>query len=116
MFLESWFAAGVIDSESAAAFARYSSCEPGRSPRHWRWLAFQDHLEEHTPLDSERCRELFQLGEAEPDSNLGTAMMSAILYQRHCPPALKQGAEQSPITGVRRAAIRMRPASVAAAR
>ncbi|MFO0803502.1 MAG: hypothetical protein U0791_10325 [Gemmataceae bacterium] len=92
MFADSWFAAGVVDAEAAAAFEEYARRDPSRSVRHWRWAAFQDHLEEHTPLPVDRCRELFELGEREADRNLGTAMMCAAVYQRHCPADVKQRA------------------------
>ena len=116
MFPSTWFAAGLITEESAAAFEEYARRDPGKLLRVWRWLAFQDHLEESTPLESDRCLAFFQLGEAEPDVNLGTAMMCAVLYQRRCPIPLKSEAERSARAGVRRAAIRMRPASSAGSR
>ena len=94
MFPESWFAAGVATDESAEAFARYAANDPAKSLRHWKWLAFQDHLEENTPLPADRCRLLLELGEREPDVNLGKAMMSAIRHQRFCPPELKDASRE----------------------
>lgn len=105
MFPESWFLAGVIDADGAAAFAEYARRDPQRLHRQWKWAAFQDHLEEHTPLEPDRCRTLFQLGESEADVNLGTAMMCAVLYQRHCPADVKRSVTRD----VLRRAIRLGP-------
>ena len=105
MFPESWFLAGVIDAEGAAAFAEYARRDPHRSVRHWKWAAFQDHLEEHTPLEPDRCLTLFQLGASESDVNLGIEMMCAVLYQRLCPPDVKGGVTRD----VLRRAVRLGP-------
>ncbi len=102
MFPPSWFECGLATSESAAAFDRYARQDPTKPPRHWRWLAFRDFLEENGPLDAERCRALFQLGESEADENLGTAMMCTVLYQRFCPSDVKQSAANSPRAAIRR--------------
>jgi len=93
MFPEPWFESGAVTAEAAAAFEGYARRDPGRTRRHWLWLAFQDHLEEHGPLPADRCRTLYSLGEREPDRNLGMAMMCAILYQRQCPTDVKRRAE-----------------------
>jgi hypothetical protein len=103
-FSPSWFLTGVIDSAGLAAFHRYAANVPARSARSWRWLAFRDFVEEHTPLDEEQCRSLFALGESEPDANLGTAMMCSVLHQSACPADVRAAAAAGNRYAVRRAA------------
>lgn len=103
MFPDSWYAAGVVTAEIAADFAEYARRDPAKGDRHWRWLAFRDFLEERTPLDADCCAKLFELGMREPDLNLGTAIMCAVLHQRWCPVEVKQRAASERLA-VRRAA------------
>ncbi len=84
-FPASWFAAGLVNAETVADFTRYAAAEPECPSRHWKWLAFRDYVEENGPLSAEMCRAVYQLGEAEQDANLGTAMMCGAVYQRACP-------------------------------
>ena len=104
LFPPTWFAAGIVTAESAADFARYAAAAPERPVRHWRWSAFRDWSEEHEPLTAEQCRAVYQLGEADPDTNLGTAMMCHALYQRACPSDVRERANRSVRAAVRRAA------------
>ena len=104
VFPPSWFAAGVVTPEAAAAFARYAAAAPDRPARHWRWLAFRDWSEERELLTADQCRSAFALGEAEADANLGTAMMCHALYQRNCPADVREVAKRSGRAPVRRAA------------
>jgi hypothetical protein len=104
LFPPAWFAAGVATAASAADFARYAARHPDRPARHWRWAAFRDWSEEREALAPDECRAAYELGEADPDRNLGTAMMCHVLYQRKCPPDVRAAAEQSARAAVRRAA------------
>lgn len=103
-FPRSWFAAGVVAAESAADFARFAAARPDRPPRHWKWAAFRDWSEERQPLTAEQCRAAFELGAAEPDLNLGTAMMCHAVLQRACPADVRAAALLSDRAPVRRAA------------
>lgn len=103
-FTPAWFAAGVVTAESVADFHRYAVADPTEPARHWRWLAFRDHVEETGPLSAEACRAAYHLGEAEPDANLGTAIMCSIVYQPACPPDVRTSAATSDRPAVRRAA------------
>lgn len=103
-FPPSWFAAGVVTAESAADFARLAAANPGRSESAWRWLAFRDFVEETGPLTAAACRACSALGAAEPDAGLGTAVMCAVLYQRHCPADVRAAAAADGRPAVRRAA------------
>lgn len=103
-FPPAWFAAGVVTPDSAADFARIAGGGPPRPARHWLWAAFRDWSEEHTPLTAEQCRAAFALGAADPDPNLGTAIMCHVVYQRMCPADVREGAKESGRAPVRRAA------------
>jgi hypothetical protein len=105
VFPPAWFAAGVVDGESAAAFARSASADPAPPPRHWRWLAFRDFIEEHAPLSAPQCRSLFELAQHESDAGLAGAMTCALLYQPACPAEVIQLAGASGTDAVRRIAI-----------
>lgn len=104
LFPQTWFAAGVVTAESAADFARFASLHPERPTRHWRWACFRDWSEEREPLTATECRAAFALGEAEPDPNLGTAIMCHALYQRACPSDVRERAKQSAGAPVRHVA------------
>jgi hypothetical protein len=108
LFPPAWFAAGVVDDASAADFARLAAAAPDQPARYWRWAAFRDWAEEREPLTAEQCRAAYELGEAEPDANLGTAMMCHALLQRNCPPDVRDAAARSDRLAVQRAATRMR--------
>lgn len=103
LFPPTWFAAGVVNPESAADFARYATQAPERLTRHWRWAAFRDWSEEREFLTAEQCQAVYTLGEADPDVNLGTALMCHVLYQRLCPPDVRDLAKKSARAPVRRA-------------
>jgi hypothetical protein len=106
LFPPGWFAAGVVDAESAADFARIAATSPGKPVRHWRWLAFRDWSESRERLTAAECRAAYELGEveAEADVNLGAAMMCHALLQRNCPADLRDAARRSRWPAVRRAA------------
>jgi len=95
LFSRAWFASGVVTDESAADFARFAAAHPERPARHWRWAAFRDWCEEREPLTPDECRAIYELGEAEPDTNLGTAIMCRTLYERTCPTDLREAAKRS---------------------
>ena len=103
MFPERWFAAGVVTAASAADFARYAAASPGTSARAWRWAAARDWAEERGPLSADDCRTLFALGAADPDANLGTALMCVAVYQARCPADVLDAAAAHPRPAVRRA-------------
>jgi hypothetical protein len=73
-------------------------------PRRERWLAVRDFVESREQLSPDECRMLFGLGSAEPDRNLGTAVMCGVLYRRECPPDVRARAKASDRAAVRRAA------------
>ena len=104
LFPPAWFAAGVVTAESAADFARFAAASPHHSARHWRWAAFRDWSEEREPLTADECRSIYALGEAEPDGNLGTALMCHALYQQMCPADVRDAAKRSDRAPVRCAA------------
>lgn len=104
MFPPAWFAAGVVTDESAGYFARLALSAPDRPVRHWRWAAFRDWSEEREQLTAEQCRAVYELGEADPDANLGTAMMCHALLRRFCPPDVRARAKTSDRDPVRRTA------------
>ena len=89
IFPERWYAAGVVTPESAADFARLAAGDSSKSARYWYWLAFRDFTEEHGPLTTEQCVALHALGRAEPDTNLGGAIMAHIRHERACPRELR---------------------------
>jgi hypothetical protein len=106
LFSLSWFASGVVNSESAADFARYAAASPDRPVRHWRWAAFRDWTEEREHLTAPECRAAYQLGESEADTdtNLGIALMCHIILERNCPAELRDAARNNPHAAVRRTA------------
>jgi hypothetical protein len=104
LFPLSWFAAGIVTAESAKDFARLAAASPDHPARHWRWLAFRDWTEERSSLTPEECRAVYELGEADPDVNLGTAMMCHALFRRACPVDVREAAKHSDRAAVRRAA------------
>ena len=104
LFSEAWFASGVVTDESAADFARFAAAHPERPVRHWRWAAFRDWCEERERLTAAECRAVYELGEAEPDANLGTAIMCRAVYERTCPTDVREAAKRSARAPVRRAA------------
>jgi len=104
LFPQSWFDAGVITDESAGYFAQLAARPPNQPARHWRWAAFRDWCEEREQLTAEQCRAVYALGEADPDTNLGTAMMCHALLRRSCPADLRARARASNRDAVRRTA------------
>lgn len=104
LFPPAWFAAGIVTDESAGHFDRLAGSSPRRPARYWRWAAFRDWSEEREPLTAEECRTAYDLGEAEPDRNLGTAMMCHALLCRLCPCDLRAAARGSERPAVRRIA------------
>lgn len=102
LFPPSWFAAGVVTDESAAYFARQALAHSERPARHWRWAAFRDWSEEREQLTADECRAVYALGEADPDTNLGTAMMCHALFRRACPADVRTAAATSDRAAVRR--------------
>jgi hypothetical protein len=74
-------------------------------PRRERWLAVRDFVESREQLTPDECRMLFDLGAAEPDLNLGTAVMCGVLYRRACPPDVRERARASDRPAVRRAVM-----------
>ena len=102
LFPPAWFAAGIVTDESAAYFARQAFAAPDRPARHWRWAAFRDWSEEREQLTSAECRAAYALGEADPDHNLGTAMMCHALLRKTCPRDVRDAAAQSDRAAVRR--------------
>lgn len=106
LFPPAWVAAGVITDESEAYFARQAQAYPERPARHWRWAAFRDWSEEREALTAEQCRAVYALGEADADTNLGTAMMCHVLLQRACPADVRAAARHSARPAVRRATLR----------
>lgn len=73
-------------------------------PRRERWLAIRDFVESREQLSPDECRMLFDLGLAEPDRNLGTAVMCGVLYRRTCPPDVRDWAKASDRAAVTRTA------------
>ena len=67
--------------------------EAGAPARHWRWAAFRDWCEERERLTAAECRAAYALGEAESDTNLGTAIMCRVLYERTCPADVREAAK-----------------------
>jgi hypothetical protein len=104
LFPAAWFASGVVTAESEADFKRYASVHPNRPARHWKWAAFRDWTEERERLTADECRAAFGLGAAEPDMNLGTAIMCRILLERACPADVRESARRSARAPVRRTA------------
>ncbi|AMV30316.1 hypothetical protein VT84_38345 [Gemmata sp. SH-PL17] len=102
LFPISWFATGIVTPESASDFARYAQTSPNHPARHWLWAAFRDWSEERERLTSDECRTAYALGEADPDQNLGTAMMCHVLLQRTCPSDVRITAAQSNRPAVRK--------------
>ncbi len=104
MFPPEWFVAGVVTPEAAADFARYAAAAPGTPERAWRWAAARDWAEERGRLTAAECRTLFALGAADPDANLGTALMCVAVYQPHAPADVRAAAAAHERAAVRRAA------------
>jgi hypothetical protein len=106
-FAAEWYAAGLVTPESAADFARYAAASPATPARAWRWAAARDWAEERGRLTADECRTLFALGAADPDANLGTALMCVAVYQPHCPADLRAAAAVHERPALRRAAAVM---------
>jgi hypothetical protein len=102
-FPEGWFAAGIVSPGAAADFARYAAASPDTPARAWRWAAVRDWAEERGRLTADECRTLFALGAADPDANLGTALMCLAVYQPRCPADVRAAAAAHPRAAVRRA-------------
>jgi hypothetical protein len=105
-FSPAWFAAGVVNAEAAADFARLAAADPAKPPRFWRWAAVRDFVEERAPLSADECRAAYRLGRAEPDANLGTAIMATAVYQPACPADVLADAATCNRPAVRRAAAK----------
>jgi hypothetical protein len=102
LFPAAWFAAGVVDEQSARDFEKLAQAAPQRPLRAWRWAAFRDWCEERDHLTPEQCRALYQLGEAEPDTNLGTAIMCRAVLDRACPHDIRAAARETARHGLLR--------------
>jgi hypothetical protein len=102
MFPPEWLASGVVTPADVADFARYAAARPERPARHWKWAAFRDWAEARERLTEGECRAAFALGEAEPDVNLGTAMMCHVLYRRECPADVRAAGRNSDRPAVRK--------------
>jgi hypothetical protein len=80
-------------------------------PRRERWAVVRDFVEASEQLTPAECRMLFELGQSEPDRNLGTAIMCGVLCRRTCPADIREMAETSERPAVRRAAVAHDPSS-----
>jgi hypothetical protein len=65
------------------------------NPEHYRYWAFREFLAKRRPLCPEVAVSLYELGDIDPDVNLGGSMMADILRLPECPPALFDAATES---------------------
>src|SRR5262245_41116815 len=103
-FTAAWLVSGVAPPAVVADFTRLAALDPAKPPRHWRWLAVREFVEERERLTPGECRAFYGLGCCEPDVNLGTAIICCAAYQSACPPDVRRSAAASDRPAVRRAA------------
>jgi hypothetical protein len=91
-FTSAWFDLGIVDD--AVLFKLKSRWDEGTDPHteHYRYAAFREFLEGQRPLTPELASALFELGAADPEPGMGTAMMADIVHQPECPESLLQAA------------------------
>jgi len=84
-FTKEWINLGIVDLETLERFfEEYSEdCDP--HTEHYRWRAFQSYIRTKPSLDEITACSLYQLGENDPDIELGGSIMAAVLRRSDCP-------------------------------
>jgi len=94
-FSERWFALGLVNEASVAAFRAEWTRGEDLSPEHYRWRAFKQFLDTHRPLPAELAAPIYELGAADPDHAMGGAMMADIVTLPECPSEVRARARSS---------------------
>jgi hypothetical protein len=94
-FSEQWFILGVVDEASLAELRAEWARGEDDNPEHYRWRAFKQFLAAHRPLTAESAAQIYELGAADPDQLMGSAMMADIVALPECPSAVRERARAS---------------------
>lgn len=90
-----WSRIGIITPEKIAGFACELENGDNPHPEHYRWRAFSEFLATYSELPSSIARELYTLGDTDPDHALGGSIMAAIVRRPECPSDVLAAALQS---------------------
>ena len=95
-FDEKWFDLGFVSPEKLYELrSDFQTGEDGNK-EHFRWRAFTDYLETNNEISEGKLRELYRLGENDPDSfGMGMSMRITILNRKECPAGLFDDALKS---------------------
>jgi len=84
-FTDEWFELGMIREDKLAEFKQQYKSGEDRDSANYRWKAFAAFLSTRESFDDETLRRLYRLGDSDPDSAIGVAMMVTILQMKECP-------------------------------
>lgn len=107
-FTPAWFALGIAD-DATLAEAR-TRWDTGADPNteHYRYYAFRQFLARRRPLDAATALALYELGAADADRGMGSAIMADIVHQPECPDSVLALARASGMRHLVRAVERRR--------
>ena len=94
-FTSTWFTLGLIDGELLDAMCREWQEDGGHSPEHYRYRAFRRFLAANRLLSAELVTALYELGDADPEPAMGSALLADLALLPECPPAILNAARAS---------------------
>ncbi|MBL9080170.1 MAG: hypothetical protein JNK76_00095 [Planctomycetales bacterium] len=84
-FTRAWFALGVVNADILARHQAEWDRGHDTNAEHYRYRAFSEFLVAHRPLTAEVASALFELGEVDPDRQMGGSIMADIIQLPECP-------------------------------
>ena len=107
-FSDQWFALGIVTAAQVEEFMRIYERGDDRRPEHYRWRAFIQFLADHRPLSPVLAKALYELGDQDPDTEMGGAIMGRIVRLPECPADVLAAAAASDRKHLRVLAARVR--------
>lgn len=84
-FGEQWFHLGLLTETDLATLGHRYETSGDRNDEHYRYKVFRDYLASHRPLPPAMAQALYELGQVDPDTGMGGAMMCEIVGLPECP-------------------------------
>ena len=101
-FTQTWRDLGIISNEEIATLENEWKYGNDKNAEHFRHGAFRRFLAAHKPLPPETSRALYDLGNQDPDTAMGGAIMAAIVILKECPLDIVESALYSPRPDLKR--------------
>ena len=94
-FTEAWFDLGILTADMLKQLESEYRTSNDKNPEHYRWRAFNEFAKSKRPLDANTAKALYELGNHDPDFQLGGSIMAEILRMEECPDELIEMAFRS---------------------